>query len=96
MEDDVDGAVGGAGHEAEEAGGELGGEEEEEDDVCPGVWHVGAPWVWVGYGNFSAGVMVLLRRREGVGFVCIFLRADTTMAAAVNGIHQNTVHARLE
>ena len=47
MEDDVDGAVGGAGDEAEEAGSEFSGEEEEEDDVGPGVWHV---WRALGFG----------------------------------------------
>ena len=36
----VDGAVRGAGDEAKESGTELGGEEEKEDDVGPGVWHL--------------------------------------------------------
>ena len=69
MEVQIDGAVGGAGDEAEESGGQLGGEEEEEDYVGPGVWHIGAPCVgWVrGFGYEGEGGLVLWGRG---GLIC--------------------------
>ena len=50
MEVKVYGAVVGAGDEAEYTGCELGGEEKEEYDVGPEIWHCGVSLGGIGLG----------------------------------------------
>ena len=57
MELDVDGTVLGAGDKAEEAGDHVGEDEDEEEDVGPGVAHGGiiASVAWDGFGAKKLG-----------------------------------------